>query len=95
MLEVTAEDYSNMCANCIDAEGHYISVNGVEHKNIAFMKWRDWMALVFASLVIGLYLANEVLSIKVCELILHRQGAIGAAGDSGQRRHHRHRARAV
>ena len=72
MLDVQTGDHESMCAACMNDRGLYIGYNLVQFNNVAFMKWRDWLSLAFASLMIGAFAAHEVCNIKLCELALRQ-----------------------
>ena len=83
MLDVQMDDHEDMCAACMNDQGLYLGYNLVQFNNVAFMKWRDWLALAFASLMIGAFAAHEVCNIKLCEAALrqaptteHKAGAV-------------------
>ena len=72
MLDVQMDDHEDMCAACMNDQGLYLGYNLVQFNNVAFMKWRDWLALAFASLMIGAFAAHEVCNIKLCEAVIRQ-----------------------
>ena len=64
-------DYASHCAACLSADDdQYSWASAGEYNNVALMDWRDWLALVFVSFIVGLSLADEVRGIKFCEVAL-------------------------
>ena len=72
MEGMKTDDHEGMCAACMNDQGLYIGYNLVQFNNVAFMKWRDWLALAFASLMIGAFAAHEVCNIKLCEAVIRQ-----------------------
>ena len=72
MLDMQTDDHESMCTACMNDQGAYLGYNLVQFNNVAFMKWRDWLALAFASLMIGAFAAHEVCNIKLCEAALRQ-----------------------
>ena len=72
------DEYETMCEACMDLRGKYTTSNKVAYNHVSFMKWRDWMSLVHVSLIIAIFLARELVSIKRCEALLRHGGKRGA-----------------
>ena len=72
------DEYETMCEACMDSRGKYTTSNEVEYNHVSFMKWRDWMSLALVSLIIAIFLARELVSIKRCEALLRHGGKRGA-----------------
>ena len=87
MLDVAEGDYEYMCAGCVNpSNGRYIWANEIERNHVAFMQWRDWLALSFASLIMALFAAHELHEIKLGDaLVRERTISRGAALGLGWR----------
>ena len=70
------------CAGCVGVymgsrRPAYTWAAGYAHANVAGMGWRDWLAFVTVSGIVGLFAAKEVRDVKVCEALARSRSGVG------------------
>ena len=78
----TLVDHAAHCAGCVGVymgsrRPAYTWAAGYAHANVAGMGWRDWLAFVTVSGIVGLFAAKEVRDVKVCEALARSRSGVG------------------